>query len=241
MFGSHGEERINTPWTTEDIWMRKTVTIDQEMAEPVIKIAYDDDYEVYINGVLVLSGTGASGAYKYIKLDQSQAAALKKGRNTIALHCKNTGGGQHIDMGLGKIAKVKPDVTFIVNTVSQEMAYDKTVLEAKAGQIIEIKLVNKDQMPHNLVVIQQGSLDIFGPLVDSFVTTPDAEKMGYVPKSRYVLGATGMLGPNETGSITVQLPVTPGRYPFVCTFPGHWRFMQGVIIVSAADPDISVK
>ncbi|HUH47782.1 MAG TPA: PVC-type heme-binding CxxCH protein, partial [Arenibacter sp.] len=239
MFGSHGEERIRSKWTTDDIWMRKIVTIGEEMTEPVIKIAYDDDYEVYINGDLVLSDTGASSAYKYLKLDKEKVGAFKKGKNVIALHCKNTGGGQHIDLGIGKIAKMKADVTFTIHTVSQEMAFDKTVLEAQAGQTIEIKLVNKDQMPHNLVVIQQGSLDIFGPMVDSFVTTPDAEKMGYVPKSRFVLGTTDMLNPDETGSVVIKLPDTPGRYPFVCTFPGHWRFMQGVIIVTAPGSYIS--
>ena len=239
MFGGHDEERIRTKWTTDDIWMRKTVTLNEELTDPVIKIAYDDDYEVYINGELVLSEKGSSGAYKYMKLDKEKIGAFKKGKNVIAVHCKNTGGGQHIDMGIGKIAKIKVDVTFTINTVSQEMAFDKTVLEAKAGQTIEIKLVNKDQMPHNLVVIQQGSLDIFGPMVDSFVTSPDAEKMGYVPNSRYVLGTTDMLNPNETGSVVIKLPDTPGRYPFVCTFPGHWRMMQGVIIVSAPGSYIS--
>lgn len=239
MFGGHDEERIRTKWTTDDIWMRKTVTLNEELTDPVIKIAYDDDYELYINGELVLSEVGSSSAYKYMKLDKEKAGAFKKGKNIIALHCKNTGGGQHIDVGIGKIAKVKADVTFTIHTVSQEMAFDKTVLEAEAGQTIEIVLVNKDQMPHNLVVVQQGSLDIFGPMVDSFVTTPDAEKMGYVPKSRYVLGTTDMLNPNETGSVIVKLPDTPGRYPFVCTFPGHWRMMQGVIIVTAPGSYIS--
>ncbi|HET8735051.1 MAG TPA: hypothetical protein VFM69_00495, partial [Pricia sp.] len=62
----------------------------------------------------------------------------------------------------------------------------------------------------------------------------NAEKMGYVPRSRYVLGATKMLNPNETGSLIVELPDQPGRYPFVCTFPGHWRLMQGEILVTAA-------
>ncbi len=151
----------------------------------------------------------------------------------------NTGGEQHNDAGTGKIAKIKADVTFNLKTVSQEMAYDKTELRAKAGQTVEIKLENVDQMPHNLVVITVGSLDSFGPLVDEFVITPDAEKMGYVPNSRYVLGATEMLGPNESGSVIFTLPDKPGTYPFVCTFPGHWRFMQGVIIVTAAEPDSS--
>ena len=235
MFGGNDEERVNTKWTSDDIWLRKEITINQDMEEPVIKIANDDDYELYINGELLIAETGASANYKYMKVDEDKSKLFKKGKNIIAIHCKNTGGEQHIDVEIGKIGKVKVDVTFNLKTVSQEMAFDKTELKAVAGQTVEIKLENVDQMPHNLVVITAGSLYTFGPTVDKFVATPDAEKMGYVPNSRYVLGATKMLNPNESGSVIFTLPDTPGTYPFVCTFPGHWRFMKGVIIVTAPE------
>ncbi len=26
-------------------------------------------------------------------------------------------------------------------------------------------------------------------------------------------------------------PKEPGEYPYVCTFPGHWRLMKGVMTV----------
>lgn len=135
------------------------------------------------------------------------------------------------------------DKTLNLNTVSQKMAYDKTILHATAGQNIEIILNNRDEMPHNLVLLEAGSLETFGKLVDQFLQSPDAAKMEYVPKSRYVLGATQMLDPGEEGSIRVKLPDEPGDYPFICTFPGHWRMMQGVLKVSpkgtyiAASPD----
>jgi len=237
MFGGHNEERIKTKWTTDDIWLRKEMTLGESLEEPVIKVAYDDDYEVYVNGQLILSETGASFKYKYMKVAEEKSQVFKKGKNIIAVHCKNTGGGQHIDVGIGKMKKVKADVRFILNTVSQEMAYDKTELRAKAGQTIEFVLNNKDQMPHNLVVIEAGTLETFGPLVDDFVVKPEAVEMAYVPNSRSVLGATKMLDPNESDSILITLPDAPGRYPFVCTFPGHWRMMQGVIIVTAPESE----
>lgn len=239
MFGGHDEERIKTKWNTDDIWLRKAFALNEALEEPVIKIAYDDNYELYINGQLVLAETGASRPYKYMKIDKEKRQLFKKGKNLIAVYGKNTGGGQHIDVGIGKIAEIKADVTFNLKTVSQKMAYDKTELRATAGQTVEIKLENVDQMPHNLVVITAESLNTFGPLVDEFVLTPDAVKMAYVPNSRYVLGATEMLDPNESGSVIFTLPDTPGTYPFVCTFPGHWRFMQGVIIVTAPESDAS--
>lgn len=124
------------------------------------------------------------------------------------------------------------DRTLELNTVSQKMAYDKTLLQATAGQKIEIVLTNRDEMPHNLVLIEAGSLESFGKLVDEFLQNPDAAAMEYVPKSRYILGATDMLDPGEKGRIQITLPDEPGDYPFICTFPGHWRMMQGILRVS---------
>ncbi len=234
-FGGDNMKQVNTKWSSSDIWMRKEVVVSDEILEPVVKIAHDDDYEIYVNGQLLISETGSSESYKYIKLDKEKGELFKKGKNLIAVHCVNTGGNQHIDMGIGKVGKIKADVTFVLNTVNQEMAFDKKTLHATAGQTVEIVLNNKDQMSHNLVVIQPGSLDTFGAMVDDFLKNPAAEKMGYVPKSRYVLGATEMLTPGVTGSVTFKLPDTPGTYPFVCTFPGHWRMMQGVIVVTAPE------
>jgi len=238
-FGGDNMKQVNTPWSSSDIWMRKEVVVSDDITEPVIKIAHDDDYEIYINGQLLVSETGSSESYKYIKLDKEKGKLFTKGKNLIAVHCVNTGGNQHIDLGIGKVGKVKADVTFVLNTVNQEMAFDKKTLRATAGQTVEIVLNNKDQMSHNLVVIQPGSLDTFGAMVDGFLKNPEAEKLGYVPKSRYVLGATDMLTPGATGSVVFKLPDTPGIYPYVCTFPGHWRMMQGVIIVTAPGSYIS--
>ena len=146
---------------------------------------------------------------------------------------------EEIDVETGRVEKVKPDASFIINTVNQEMAYDKTTLYATAGQTIEIVLNNKDQMPHNLVVIQSGILETFGEMVDAFLTNPEAEELGYIPRSRYVLGKSDMLEPGATGSVVFKLPNTPGIYPYVCTFPGHWRMMQGQIVVTAPGSYIS--
>lgn len=239
MFGGSLGGNVRTIWSTSDIWLRQEVVVNEDIAEPVLKIAHDDDYEVYVNGQLLISETGSSGGYKYMKLDSEKGQLFRKGKNLVAVHCVNTGGEQFIDLGIGKVGKVKSDVTFIINTVEHEMAFDKKVLKATAGQTIELVLNNKDEMPHNLVVIQPESLDAFGGMVDELLKSPDAEKMGYVPNSRYVLGATTMLEPGAKGSVVFKLPDTPGVYTFVCTFPGHWRFMQGVIIVTAPGSYIS--
>ncbi len=238
-FGAGGIDDIKTEWNTSDIWMRVDFTLSELLDDPVLKIAHDEDYEVYINGQLAYSETGYNANYRYIKFDDDGAEAFQKGMNTVAVHCVNKTGDQIIDVGIGKMARIKTDKTFILKAVNQEMAYDKKVIHAEAGQTIEIVLQNTDQMPHNVVLIKPGTLEAFGGLVDEFLTSPRAAEMNYVPASKYVLGSTLMLEPGENGSIVVTLPETPGIYPYVCTFPGHWRMMQGVLIVTAPGSYIS--
>lgn len=238
-FGGTKTASAKTKWSKPDIWMRKTVTLKEAIADPVLKISHDDNYEVYVNGKLLYKENGVSKPYKYIKLEKELGQLFKKGKNTIAVHCHDNGGERYIDVGIGKIGKIKADVVFNLNTVNQKMAFDKTTLHAKAGQTVEIVLNNKDQMLHNLVVITAGSLESFGKMVDDFLKDPEAAKSGYVPNSRYVLGMTKMLESGKTDSFVFKLPNKPGRYPFVCTFPGHWRMMKGEIIVTALGSYVS--
>ena len=226
-------EDIKTEWNSKNIWMRKEVQLDTLITDPVLKVMFDDDYAVYVNGVLLFKEKGASRRYKWIRLDKELGQLFKSGKNIIAVHGKNEQDRQFIDVGIGQVKKTTPERRFTLKTVPQKMAYDQTFIYAMAGQDIEIVLENVDEMPHNLVLLEEGSLANFGALVDLFLQRPEAEKKQYVPDSRYVLGATKMLNPGEQGVIRLRVPDKAGDYPFVCTFPGHWRVMQGVLKVSA--------
>jgi hypothetical protein len=52
-----------------------------------------------------------------------------------------------------------------------------------------------------------------------------------VPDSPKVLDALSMVQPEESATMTFTAPKTPGEYDFVCTFPGHWVRMYGVMVV----------
>jgi len=222
---------VSSLWSSPNIWMRKEVILAELTGELVLKVAHDENYKVYVNGQLVAEEKGRSLKYKFRPIDNAKAL-FKKGRNVIAVYCVNEQGAQYIDIGIGKIGEFEADRKLVLNTVSQKMAYDKKVLQATAGQYLEIELNNKDQMPHNLVLIEEGSLEAFGNIVDKFLQDPEAANMEYVPKSRYVLASTKMLDPGERAIIRLKVPDKPGEYPFICTFPGHWRIMQGVLVVS---------
>ncbi len=105
-FGTEGtpSAAIGTRWDTEDIWLAKTIRL-KEVGENVhLRIHHDEDAEVYINGHQVASLDGYTTAY--IDLPIANAAEiLRVGQNSIAVHCRQTGGGQYIDVGLIRVTE----------------------------------------------------------------------------------------------------------------------------------------
>src|SRR5262249_52606499 len=90
---------------------------------------------------------------------------------------------------------------------------------------------NSDTMPHNLVLIQPGSLEEVGDLAEKTATDPKAAARQWVPESKKVLMASRLLAPRDQQRISFTAPARPGVYPYVCTFPGHWRRMHGALFV----------
>jgi hypothetical protein len=98
-FGA-GIPHVQTPWTTEDIWLRKEFTLKEKPTGAFLRIFHDEDVDVYINGVLACRDGGFLTYYDDFDILPAAAAALKVGGNEIAAHCHQTTGGQFIDVGL---------------------------------------------------------------------------------------------------------------------------------------------
>jgi hypothetical protein len=93
---------VGTPWNTADIWLRRTFDLPAGFAaaNPRLLLHHDEAAEVYVNGLLALTISGYSTDYEIASMSAEAAASLKPGRNTIAVHCHQTTGGQYIDVGL---------------------------------------------------------------------------------------------------------------------------------------------
>jgi azurin len=91
--------------------------------------------------------------------------------------------------------------------------------------------VNPDEAPHNWALVRPGTLKTVGEQVDRLIADPAAGARHYVPDSKDVLAYTDMVPSNGTVRICFQAPAEKGRYPYLCTFPGHWMVMNGQMIV----------
>lgn len=104
-------------------------------------------------------------------------------------------------------------------------------LSAKAGEKITIRFKNPDVVPHNWLLAKPGSLQKLGEKVNLMITDPQGLAKHYVPESDDVIAYTDMTNPKAEFVIHLTAPKDKGDYPYLCTFPGHWMVMNGVLKV----------
>lgn len=105
-FGTKGTPGavVRTEWNTPNIWIRREFKLEAVPNERIkLLMHHDEDAEVYLNGVLAAKAQGFVSDYSQYELSAEARKALKSGVNTLAIQCRQTGGGQYIDAGLVKI------------------------------------------------------------------------------------------------------------------------------------------
>lgn len=127
------------------------------------------------------------------------------------------------------------DATVIhIKTIKNEMKYDLKTFSVVAGKPVELVFENPDFMQHNLLITQIGKLEAVGKAADKLAADPGGADRQYVPDMPEVLFSTKLVNPQETVRLRFVAPEQPGDYPYVCTFPGHWLLMNGIMKVVPA-------
>ncbi len=111
-------------------------------------------------------------------------------------------------------------------TANDQLKFDKTEITVKAGQKVTLTLKNigtmpKESMGHNFVLLKDGTdLDAFEK---EAMQAPE-----HIPAGNpAVVAHTKLLGPGE--SDTIEFTVPAGDYTFICSFPGHYKTMLGIL------------
>ena len=111
------------------------------------------------------------------------------------------------------------------------LQYVQKQLTAKAGEKLTIVFKNPDVVPHNWLLAKPGSLQKLGEQCNLMITDPQGLAKHYVPDSDDVIAYTDMTNPKAEFTIHITAPKEKGDYPYLCTFPGHWMVMNGVLKV----------
>jgi azurin len=121
--------------------------------------------------------------------------------------------------------------TVKIKAVREMLQFDVKTFTVNAGKTVEIVFENPDAMQHNLVIGKPKSLEKIGKAADKMITDPDGANKNYVPDLPEVLFSSVLVNPDQTIRLRFTAPTKAGIYPYVCTFPGHWRIMNGVMKV----------
>ncbi len=122
-----------------------------------------------------------------------------------------------------------PDITITIGT-KPGLKYDLEDFKIKPNAKVKLVFVNDDDMQHNLVIVLPNSADEVGQL--ALKLGLDGSAMNYVPKSSKVLSHTKLLQPRSKETIYFTAPSKEGNYEYVCTYPGHYLYMRGTMLVS---------
>ena len=115
---------------------------------------------------------------------------------------------------------------------TDQMTFNLKEIKVKAGQTVNLTLkhvgqMDKKVMGHNFVLLKKGTdLSAFG---EAAVAAGPANE--YIPNGGAdVIAHTKLLGGGETDTISFKAP-EPGTYEYICSYPGHFSLMRGVLIV----------
>ncbi len=91
-----------TEWTSTGIWLRCEVEVPPGKFSDLAVVAhYDEDAEIYVDGELAAKLDGYNAQYMSYPISKDAAARLfVPGKHLLAVHCRQTVGGQYIDVGV---------------------------------------------------------------------------------------------------------------------------------------------
>jgi len=118
-------------------------------------------------------------------------------------------------------------VTIEINPVGDELKFEQTEITVTAGQKVQLVFKNTSAaMPHNVVVL--NSADAIERVGIAAMSAQD-----YIPDDEAILAYTPLAMPGNSVEVTFTAPSTPGDYPYICTVPGHFYMMKGIMKVTA--------
>lgn len=126
----------STAWTSKELWVRRTFELGNPlMKDLALKISHDDNVEVFLNGQLVYNLIGwVNNRFSHVPIKAEVLKHLKKGKNVLAIHIKNTAGGAWLDAGLISSAPASKNIA-TAEQKQVKVTATQTSYEFKAGGI----------------------------------------------------------------------------------------------------------
>ncbi|MHA6250267.1 PVC-type heme-binding CxxCH protein [Pontibacter sp. CAU 1760] len=250
------EQRFNVVASLSDGGLMRVLVNDKKVAEgkapalfasalPVadVRVGRDFDDENRVGNYperFYFRGDFGRGSSLELKKPAAKAAAVSTKKKATAPAAKTSTKTASAASAKPATAKASTTssakaVTINIKVVEHEMKFDKETFTVKAGQKVTLNFSNPDFMQHNFVLVMPGSFEKVGKAADALARDPKGAEKNYVPNMTEVIVATTLVDPQGRETLVFTAPDKPGEYPFVCTVPGHWRLMNGIMKVEASN------
>lgn len=118
------------------------------------------------------------------------------------------------------------------------MTFDQAEMTVKPGQKVKLTLDNTpipniQPLPHNWVLVKPGKDQVVGNAAVVMASDPTAASKHYIPETvkADIIAHTKLAAANTKETVEFTAPAEAGDYPYICTFPGHFLLMRGVLHV----------
>lgn len=172
----------------------------------------------------------ARPASELAPLAPAMAAKMKEGSSTVRAAAARALCALPVEQRPEAAKPLKPE-TLNTATVVSKMVWDPKEFTVAPGALVCLRMQNPDSMQHNMLLIAPGALSEIGVAADKMGEGLAGKRRQWVPESAKVLAVMGLVAPGQTGEFWFFAPENPGTYPLVCTYPGHWRLMNGKLKV----------
>jgi len=141
-FGKRENQDIGTEWDSENIWVRREFSLNEDLSGEKVYLEYshDDDVEIYINGIEVVRINDRCQDNAVLELPEEVVKSLQKEKNVIAAHCRNKGGEAYLDFGLSVEINKQPCFTETAVQDSVKALPTQTFYYFTCGQV-NLKLI----------------------------------------------------------------------------------------------------
>lgn len=171
---------VKTYWYSPDLFAIRTFDLkDIPAGKTFLKLKHDDNVVVFLNGKQVYKHDGWNEKYIFLPME-----GLVKGKNTLAVHVKNTAGGTLLDAGFVMEPLKKAGDMLVAIQSSREMTATKTIYGFECGPVhlqvdflsplladdlslvarpvsyIRFKANSKDGKPHEVKLLFAAATDI---------------------------------------------------------------------------------
>ncbi len=118
-----------------------------------------------------------------------------------------------------------------IKAIPERLLFDVREFKVKAKAPVKLVFENPDVTPHNFLIVQPGAADEIGIAGNEMAKDASGMAKNFIPDNPKILHKIKLLNQGDSETLRFNAPEQPGRYPYICSFPGHWLVMKGEMVV----------